>query len=553
MASSAPQDAGHEFNKYRLREPISESFLGTRYRAVSNTPANVRAASNAFGSGAPPARSSAFALRLLRAPSAVLIDRVARAAKAVRYLDHPNVLAPIQLIRAQTRLGVITQDVDGFTLSELIRLARTRGEALPQPLALRIALDVLEGLEALHAVEGHVERYQFACGGLTPDSIHIGKDGRTRLIDPGVAGAAAGVAFWGHDPVALAYTAPEHSGAEPSFDPCSDAFSVGVMLWEMLAGQSLFGATSAAETLERLHKAPIPRVQRQHFVRGEPISAAVAHVVSQAVQREPTQRYLSCHDLADALRAAAEVGTHAEIVDHCHRLGGIAAGVFETATPAPPRSIVKSASSFEISTGTVPRHEAPAEPANAEESGELPADLFEPQTARVNAPQSTFPDPLPAHDVVAVPGPISAFPISDFIPNHSQPAPKRRRPYAPIAVAAAVLIGVSVWIWQETAGKSAPGAPLPAAAAHPSAAVSVTTPTVTTEATSSPIAPRVEVAPAPTPSVEVVHSAPQAESSGGAKPAEAPRRRSPRIEVAKPTADAPAPPTGSAPFIPDEL
>src|SRR4051812_39456770 len=128
MGHSATHEAGHEFSKYRLHEPLSDSFLGTRYRALSNTPSNLRAASHAFGSGAPSARSSAFALRLLRAQSSALIDRVARAAKAVRYLDHANILAPIQLIRAQTRLGVITQDVDGSTLSEVLHLARTRGE-----------------------------------------------------------------------------------------------------------------------------------------------------------------------------------------------------------------------------------------------------------------------------------------------------------------------------------------------------------------------------------------------------------------------------------------
>lgn len=553
MGQSATHEATHEFHKYRLREPLSESFLGTRYRAVSNTASNMRAASNAFGSGAPGARSSAFALRLLRAQSSALIDRVARAAKAVRYLDHANVLAPIQLIRAQTRLGVITQDVDGFTLSELLRLASTRGEALPQGISLRIALDVLDGLEALHATEGDVKHYQYACGGLTPDSIHVGKDGRTRLIDPGVAGAAAGVPFWGHDPVALAYTAPEHSGAEPSFDPCSDAFSVGVMLWEMLAGRSLFGAPTAAETLERLHKSIIPRVQRNNFVRGEPISAAVAHVVGQALQREPTLRFLSSRELADALRASAEVSTHLEIVEHCHRLSGIAAGVFE-ATPPPQRPSNSSGSAFEIATGRlsgIPQSEHDAGKPS-DESAELPPDLFEPQTARINAPTSSFPDPMAAQDLVT-PGPITAFPISDFIPSHSQQPSPGRRHYAPIAVAAVVLLGLSFLIWQETMGRSRSGSPLPAAAARPPAAMNdkppqPNTPKVTTESTSSPIAPPMVLSPPAEPTVEVEQPAPP--------PAPKPsvRRRSSRADSAKPPDSNSAPAIGNgAPFIPDDI
>src|SRR5262245_12358925 len=101
--SPATNEAGQEFQKYRLREPLSESFLGTRYRAVPAVSGASRAASNAFGSDVSELRCSAFALRLMRAPTAVLIERVARAAKAVRFIDHPNLLAPIQLIRAQTR------------------------------------------------------------------------------------------------------------------------------------------------------------------------------------------------------------------------------------------------------------------------------------------------------------------------------------------------------------------------------------------------------------------------------------------------------------------
>ena len=301
--SPAPDEAGQEFHKYRLREPLSDSFIGTRYRAVSSSESSARAASNAFGSDASGLRSTAFALRLLRAPSSGLIERVAYAAKAVRYLEHPHLLSPIQLIRSQTRLGVITQDVDGCTLTDLMRRAGTRGEALPQAVALRIALDVIEGVRALHASEPNPKRHQFACGGLTPDSVHVGKDGFSRLIDPGVAGAAAMLPLWGHDPVAHPYTAPEQTGAEPSFTPGSDVFSIGVMVWEMLAGRTLFGAATAAETLEHLHKSIIPRVQRHQFVRGEPIAAAVAQVVAHALQRDAELRFKSATELSKLPRS----------------------------------------------------------------------------------------------------------------------------------------------------------------------------------------------------------------------------------------------------------
>lgn len=494
--SPAIQEAGQEFHKYRLREPLSESFLGTRYRAVSNASSSARAASNAFGSDPSGLRSTAFALRLLRAPSAGLIERVARAAKAVRFLEHPNVLAPIQLIRSQTRLGVITQDVDGVTLSEVLWKAGTRGEALPQQMALRIALDVLEGVTALHACETDATRCTFACGGLTPDSIHVGRDGRTRLIDPGVAGSAAYLPFWGHDPVALAYTAPEQSGAEPHFNPGSDVFSVGAMLWEMLAGRALFGAATAAETLEHLHKSIIPRVQRHQFVRGEPIAAAVAQVVAHALHREPQLRYKNCRDLATSLADADDIGSYAEVAEHCHRLAGNSAGVFDGAVRV---RTVHSAAEFELRTGTVPRFMDSVRPPSIEslrpsrDSDELPHDAFEPATERIKAPgvAELFPQrvqPVEPHRSV------TAFPISDLV----RKSPVVRQMYAPLAAAAAVVLALTFLAFHELGSRTA--SPPTAATSQPMAAAPH----------AAPAPPAPPVAPDPQSSVAVSSSSDEA-------------------------------------------
>jgi serine/threonine protein kinase len=465
--SPATRDIGHEFSKYRLKEPLSDSFLGTRYRAVSAVAGTVRAASNAFGTDLSSWRSSAFALRLMRAETPSLIDRVARGAKAVRYVDHPCVLAPIQLIRAQTKLGVITQDIDGATLSDVMRLASARHEALPQSIALRIALDVLEGLSALHDAEGDVQRYMFACGGLTPDSIHIGSDGLTRLLDPGVAGAAAAVPHWGHDPVALAYTAPEQSGAEPRFNPGSDAFSVGVILWEMLAGEALFGAATAAETLERLHNGPIARVQRPQFVRGEPISAAVAQLVARALLRDPAQRFRTCDELAPVLRDAAQVGSHAAVAGYCHRLPSSSAHAFSDSDASElARRELEQHASFEVATGPLARIDS--RDGDRSDSFNVTSD-FEPATDRISAPILDLMLSAP-HTETGQHGaqPLTAFPISDFMPVQEAPT-SARRVRASIAIAAGVLLGLSYLAWQERGeqARSPSSSPERAAAARP--------------------------------------------------------------------------------------
>lgn len=583
--SPALQEAGQEFHKFRLREPLSESFLGTRYRAVSSTSGSARAASNAFGSDASGLRRTAFALRLLRAPSAMLIERVARAAKAVRFLEHPNVLSPIQLIRSQTRLGVITQDIDGFTLSDVLREASTRGEALPQAMAMRIALDVLEAAAALHACEPVAEKFQYACGGLTPDSIHVGRDGRSRLIDPGVAGAAAKLARWGHDPVALAYTAPEHSGPEPDFNPSSDVFSIGVMLWEMLAGRSLFGASTATETLEHLHKSIIPRVQRVQFVRGEPIAAAVAQVVAHALQRDPQLRYKTCRNLATSLTDSDDVASYAEVAEHCHRLTSTSAGVFDGA----PRVRTVVSAEFELPTGSISHLIAPLHPPSIESlrpdraTEEMPANAFEPETARLEAPllAQLFPRRKTPEPAVGEPveraeraephRPITAFPISDLVRR----SPVVRQVYAPLAVAAAIVLALSYLLFASrgdapppTAAASQPPAAMPAAPPRrpdPPPNLAVTAPAVAPmpPAFGGPERPTVTVentaagAPVTAAQSEVVDARNTLRTPASSPKRSEGRRRGSKIyasdeaKAEETTAKASSVPTG--PFIPDDL
>jgi eukaryotic-like serine/threonine-protein kinase len=588
--SPAIHEAGQEFHKYRLREPLSDSFLGTRYRAVSSSESSARAASNAFGSDITGLRSTAFALRLLRAPAAGLIERVAQAAKAVRFLDHTHILAPIQLIRSQTRLGVITQDVDGCTLSDLMGHASLRGEALPQAVALRIALDVLEGVITLHACEANAKRTTFACGGLTPDSVHIGKDGRARLIDPGVAGAAASLPFWGHDPVALAYTAPEQSGAEPAFNPSSDVFSIGVMLWEMLAGRTLFGGATAAETLEHLHKSIIPRVQRYQFVRGEPIAASVAQIVAHALQRDPELRYKTATELAKLLVDADDVATHAEVAEHCHRLAANSAGVFDGAVRVRQ---VMSAAEFELPTNGLPRASQPSLPTpppsieslrpERATTAELPVDAFEPATAKIDAPlvgtlfarAPERPEPILAESRAEPHRPITAFPISDLV----RTSPAVRQVWAPLAAAAAIVLGIGYLAIQQLSSRTF--SPPRAAVAQPPIAASLPEPAPALEpvqpaiAVASPVEPMPPAfgGPVPQPIITIENTAAGApvapmpeslESKNAAahKEANANKKSDPSRRRSKSAAAAedkpPEPQAGAVdvphgPFIPDDL
>jgi serine/threonine protein kinase len=119
----------------------------------------------------------------------------------------------------------------GMRLRDVCRIRFGSG---PVPLAfgLRILLDALSGLAALHGAS-----LGFCHGEVAPCNVVLGVDGKARLI-PVVAAHFAERAP--PDPDAAGFAAPERLRCDP-FDHRADVFSVGVMLWEMITGRSFRG------------------------------------------------------------------------------------------------------------------------------------------------------------------------------------------------------------------------------------------------------------------------------------------------------------------------
>ena len=316
----------------------------------------------------------------------VIADAVAGpidgAAAALCNVRHPLLLSPIEIVRSARQLAVITEHVEGRTVRSLVKHAAEAGESIPPVIGVRIALDVIEALQALASSEGAAEGSSLY-GGLTPDSIHVGEDGVTRLLDPGVAAAAARATRFALHPVLSAYTAPEHIDEGGDFDVRSDVFSLGVLLWETLACRSLFESDDYEQVCERVLHAPIPRVQREHTLRGEPIAAGLASVVARALFRNPELRFQSYEHFASALRE------NSSIAEHEHVAAFIRGGLPEMATDVPsvpaPKLAAEAAraqsrsetggdrSTFELLDGEIPIDDPEAAPATAARPFAAPA------------------------------------------------------------------------------------------------------------------------------------------------------------------------------------
>src|SRR5690606_7526135 len=146
----------------------------------------------------------------------------------------------------------------------------------------------------------HAHRAGLIHRGVKPSNILITRrDGRALLPDFRLAreGGAAGMTLTGQLAGTPAYASPEHFGSARDLDARGDVFSLGVVLYEMLALHSPFLSDSELETRERVQRYE-PRPLSAHNPR---VPRDLAAVVSRALEKDRAHRYRSADEFAEDL------------------------------------------------------------------------------------------------------------------------------------------------------------------------------------------------------------------------------------------------------------
>ena len=235
---------------------------------------------------------------------AVGAERFHREVAITAGLAHPNILPLHDSGEWEGRLYYVMPYVAGETLRSLLE----RDRQLPLRTAIGIARGVCAALEHAHA-RGIIHR------DIKPENILISGDqpvvadfGIARLVDevPGGRITATGVSVG-----TPAYMSPEQASAEPRVDERSDVYSVGCVLYEMIAGEPPFTGRTAQAIIAKRFATPAPDVR---IVR-DAVPECLADVVGRALARTPADRFPD----AAALRAALD---EAEL--ECATLQGLA-------------------------------------------------------------------------------------------------------------------------------------------------------------------------------------------------------------------------------------
>lgn len=241
---------------------------------------------------------------------AMLIDE----ARLASTIDHPNVVKVRELGFEGGEPFVVMDYVEGASLSELRKELASVGRALDPKIAIRIVLDALAGLTAAHEQRDEEGKHLgIIHRDISPHNILLGCDGRSRLTDFGIAKAEDRVQETRTHEVKgkLAYLAPERVDRRRICTVQSDIFSMGVVLWECMAGRRLFRGEEAIETLQEVMNAPVPKLRRL----GVQVPPLLDDVIARALSRDLEVRYPTAAEFAQALEKAVrgDVAKHTEV------------------------------------------------------------------------------------------------------------------------------------------------------------------------------------------------------------------------------------------------
>jgi eukaryotic-like serine/threonine-protein kinase len=211
-------------------------------------------------------------------------ERARREAQAMAKLEHPACLRAYACGRDAEHVYIAYAYVPGATFRESLRAGK-----VTDAVAVEVAVQVLDGLAHAHA-RGIVHRDVKPANVLLVDGVD---EVSVRILDFGLARFAEGETLTaaGDVPGTLAYIAPERLRGEPA-GPAGDVWSVGVLLYEALAGRHPFWRPSLAETAEAITEGPPPlRTERPDLP--DRLLAAVDRAVALDPRRRPSASKLS--------------------------------------------------------------------------------------------------------------------------------------------------------------------------------------------------------------------------------------------------------------------
>jgi serine/threonine protein kinase/tetratricopeptide (TPR) repeat protein len=281
-----PLATGTRLGNYEIVAPLGAGGMGEVYRARDTR------------------LGREVALKLLPAEVSSDAERLARferEARTVAGLTHPNIVVLYTMEHEDGARFITMELVEGVSLDREVT-----AEGLPATRVVEMGIALADALTAAHE-RGVIHR------DLKPANVMLGRDGRVKVLDFGLAKLAgtpadpslsraatmpSPVSALGSVLGTVPYMAPEQIRGEP-VDARTDLFALGIVLYELAAGRRPFaGATAADTTSAILRDAPAPLARVRADLPGD-----LERIVSRCLEKNPRERFQTALDVANELRA----------------------------------------------------------------------------------------------------------------------------------------------------------------------------------------------------------------------------------------------------------
>jgi serine/threonine-protein kinase len=299
------------------------------------------------------------AIKVLPASLADDADRLlrfAQEAKAASALNHPNIITIHEVGEIEGLHFIVTELVDGQTLRSAMAAAR-----LSLPAALDLVMQIASALAAAHEA-GITHR------DIKPENVMVRRDGIVKVLDFGLAKLterptaeeidvdAATKAKVMTDPGAVMgtpqYMSPEQARGQ-KVDARTDLFSLGVVLYEMIAGRPPFDGINALEVIGEILKSE-PQSLKSYAPE---IPSEVQRIVSKALRKNRDERYQTARDLLNDLKdLKEELSFAAKQARSGQTERGQAVTASAEALPTSAGAAAQTTSSAKIILGEIQRH-----------------------------------------------------------------------------------------------------------------------------------------------------------------------------------------------------
>jgi serine/threonine-protein kinase len=210
-------------------------------------------------------------------------------------LSHSNCVQVFDIGVGDNAFFIVMEFVDGGNLKSIVEHIKKTGRDFPVEAAVYITLELCKGLAYAHELtDSSGAPLHIVHRDMSPPNVLITKHGEIKIVDFGLAKANSQLekSEPGIIKGKFSYLAPEAAMGQ-DVDARTDIFALGIMLWELLAGQRLFLGETDFQTVKKVQAAHVPSIMQIN----KKVPAELERIVNHALARDPAQRFQTARAL----------------------------------------------------------------------------------------------------------------------------------------------------------------------------------------------------------------------------------------------------------------